>query len=290
MPHEIANIAGPLAIPKPWDTDMERRQEPRFTLHMAYTVIPLLADGSPDVEHRMPGYALDISSKGIGLELLTAADLPASAVMVVFQSGLPARQCIGLEVVQTIRKGPNCLHIGGRFGGLAQRIVEVANQEPILSPQTLQYARELPDEVLDHWADLGVLESMVLDRVLVCPKCHGLPTFRQGCRRCGSARVKSDQLVQHFACAYVGPVEEFEKNGTMVCPKCRARSLVIGADYECLNGPYRCEDCGWGDTELELVGQCLSCSFRFPKEQAHEREMRGYRAHRLDPLALITSS
>src|SRR5262249_8047624 len=63
--------------------------------------------------------------------------------------------------------------------------------------------------------------------------------------------------------------------------------LIVASDFEYANGPFRCEDCHWSSTDLEQVAQCLRCDLRFPIYQAHEVELRGYRANRLDPLALL---
>ena len=83
-------------------------------------------------------------------------------------------------------------------------------------------------------------------------------------------------------------VKEFDQGDELVCPKCRQRKLVIGADFEYLSGPYQCLDCNWSDTQLELVGQCQACELRFPIQQAVEEELIGYHVHRLDPLALVS--
>jgi hypothetical protein len=107
-----------------------------------------------------------------------------------------------------------------------------------------------------------------------------------GCASCGSARVQSERLIHHFACAHVGHAEDFDGPRGLACPKCRTRTLVVGADYEFQPGPFRCLDCHWSDTELCLVGQCLRCQFRSPGEQAHELELKGYHVDRMDLLAL----
>jgi hypothetical protein len=179
--------------------------------------------------------------------------------------------------------------VGARFGGPAHEILRPENLTAVLDPRTMQFRTRYPQETLDNWVDLGILRRFVLDRVKLCPRCHSLPTFREGCRSCGSGRVVRERLIHHFACAHVGPVREFESEGELVCPKCRTRRLVVGVDYEYLQGPYHCLACQWTDTELEQVAHCLSCGFRFPGHQAFEQELVGYDANRLDVLALLAA-
>ena len=127
----------------------------------------------------------------------------------------------------------------------------------------------------------------MIDRVLLCPECGGLPTFRNGCPACGSARVNSPKMIHHFACAHIGHVEDFELAGELVCPKCRTRRMVMGTDFEYLQGPYVCLDCNRSDVALQSVGHCLSCGLRFPAHQAAEKELIAYHVNRLVPLDFI---
>jgi CheY-like chemotaxis protein len=156
---------------------------------------------------------------------------------------------------------------------------------PIFDPQTMQHTVGFSTSVLRAWEEDGTLKRVLLDRVQKCPDCRALPTFRFGCSSCGSGQVTNDRLIHHFACAYAGPVSEFEETEELVCPKCRARNLVVGADFEYLNGPYSCLACDWTSTELEHIGHCLKCGFRFPASQAFVEELVGYHVNRMDVLA-----
>jgi len=157
---------------------------------------------------------------------------------------------------------------------------------PAFRPNTMEFALGQPEEVLRKWAEIGILQPKVVDRVQLCPQCRGLPTFRRGCRHCGSVQVANDRLIHHFACAHVGLAADFETPSGLRCPKCRTRSLIVAADFDHLVGPYRCHGCHWSDSELEQVGQCLRCQFRFPCSQATEIDLVGYQVNRLDSLPL----
>jgi len=156
---------------------------------------------------------------------------------------------------------------------------------PIFDPLTMQHTVGISTSVLRSWEEDGTLEKVLLDRVQKCPDCHALPTFRFGCSSCGSGHVTNERLIHHFACAHAGPASEFEDQEDLACPKCRARNLVVGADFEYLNGPYTCLDCDWNSTELEHIGHCLKCGFRFPSHQAFVEELVGYHVNRMDVLA-----
>lgn len=270
----------------------ERRAVPRRSTPHRVTAIPVLPDGFPDWERRASGAARDLSPGGIGLELDSPADMPAgSPVLLVLQDSPPGGPlCAGVEVRHTRRLGPGRLRVGSSFGGLAGEVVRPENLVPRFRPESMALVPGWPEPVLRKWADLGVLRADVVDRIQLCPACHGLPTFRRGCSGCGSARVTADRFIHHFTCAHVGPVGDFEAGEELVCPKCRTRRLVVGADYEYLTGVHHCADCHWGDAQLGPVAQCLRCGLRFPGDQAVEWELTGYHAHHLDPLALLAGA
>jgi hypothetical protein len=151
----------------------------------------------------------------------------------------------------------------------------------------MEFAFDHATSLLESLRYLGVLQETVIDRIQLCPKCEGFPTFRQGCRKCGSARFDTDRLIHHFPCAHVGPVADFETSRGLVCPKCRTRHIVAGTDFEYLTGQYHCLECHAKDTELEAIGHCLRCGLRFPGYQAIIQDVKGFHAHRLAPLDLL---
>jgi hypothetical protein len=286
----VHDRAGDTVFKKSVQLKCELRGEARYEVRQALVAIPVLLDGSPDWEHRVGGTSIDLSPKGIGLHLHGHADFPTTSLVLLFSAPDAGFCCAPMEVRYTLADGPNRLRVGGPFGGFAEDILPAEKLAPTLNPHTLKFSLGISEEVLSKWAGIGVLHEVMRDRVQLCPKCHSLPTFRQACPSCGSARLSNDQLIHHFACAHVGLLSDFEVAGELVCPKCRMRRLVVASDYEYCTGPYRCQDCDWSATELEQVAQCLRCEFRFPAHQAYEQELRGYRARRLNPVALLTAS
>ncbi len=179
--------------------------------------------------------------------------------------------------------------LGTAFGGPAHSLLQTRLLAPVFEPQRMQYHSPLPESSLRGWVNAGILVPQPLDRVLVCPRCEALPTFRNACRACKSGRIHRERLIHHFACAYVDRIEAFDQGGVIVCPKCLRRNLVVGADFDYQQGPVICSDCHWSDNEPLSVGHCLRCGFRFSAEQAKEKQLVGYDVQRLDVLALLAA-
>ncbi len=286
-----------LLKPQPADDDAggpridytEKRQHARYCLTKPLYTIPILPGGAPDLDHRSEGTSLDLSAGGIGFEIGEKFQLPTKKFVIGVESDDGK---IHFTTVEIRRATPTArgMELGARFEEDADSLFCEENLLPQLNTESGGFRTPLSDEIMAQWAQLGVLQPTLVDRIYACPQCQGLPTFRTGCRACGSIHTTCSQLIHHFACAHVGFVVDFEQPGEMVCPKCRLRSLVVGADFEYVNGPHRCLSCDWSDTELEQVGQCLRCSYRFPAHQAAEQELIGYYVNRLDPLALIGAS
>ena len=158
---------------------------------------------------------------------------------------------------------------------------------PAFNPRDLRFTNRGSDHELAEAVRRGMFSPQLLDRVLVCPRCEALPSFRHGCPCCGSGRVEQETLIHHFACAWVSSVADFESAEGLSCPKCRAKKLTVGADFEYQRGPLQCLDCQWRPAELEYVGHCLRCNFRFPAHQALIKDLVAYHARRLVPLAQL---
>jgi hypothetical protein len=263
-----------------------RRESPRYLITRSIYAVGVLPDGRPDRGCRGDGFTVDISSGGVCFELATR-ELPATdAWMVGIEASDGRLRYVGVQAVRVTPGGAG-LQIQGRFLEPRQDPLRTERLVPHLDLAAGRFVLPLSEDVLQAWQQAGVVERRVLDRILTCPDCGGMPTLRQGCRACGSSFVNSDRLLHHYACAYVGFAREFEQAGELVCPKCLTRSLVVGADFEYQAGPFRCRDCGWADSRRELYGQCLGCDLRFALAEAQEQELVGYHVERVAPLDLV---
>lgn len=148
---------------------------------------------------------------------------------------------------------------------------------PALDLSQLKFVPTLPAPQVEVARQRGALSEVLLDRVWVCPQCRALPSFRPACPCCGSGGVERDRMLHHFACAFVGSTGEFQVSDEgLACPKCCTQRLLVGTDCEYLDGPWRCADCDWNTAELEIVGHCLKCGFRFPAHQAVLEDLVGH--------------
>jgi hypothetical protein len=265
-------------------------QSRRASFQRPVIAVPVLADGKPAPGQRMNGMTTELSLEAITLEfdVLNWQMVPELALGVQAPDG--TIQFAGVRVWHKHMRAPTRVQVECKFGGIVHDVFKADSLAPRFVPESMSFVAPFPDDLLEAWAAVGALQSGLIDRVQVCPRCHALPTFRPGCRQCGSADVGNDQLMHHFACAHVAKVSDFEVSGDLVCPKCRTRHLIVSSDYEYLTGPYRCRQCQWSDMELEQIAHCLRCAFRCPGHQAHLQDLRGYRAHRLEPLALLPPS
>lgn len=140
-----------------------------------------------------------------------------------------------------------------------------------------------------HWEKDPDVKKIALDKIIVCPDCESIPTFRQGCGACGSAWTEQEVLIHHYACAYVGPEQEFLTQDGMVCPKCRLRDMVTGADFEQIKGCLRCTDCDAIFAESKMIGHCLSCQLRFDAADGKRISLYGYKVGRSPNSAVIAA-
>lgn len=90
-------------------------------------------------------------------------------------------------------------------------------------------------EILE-WADReGLIWPDFYERVYLCNNCNsGALSYREVCPHCNSANSKSEDLVHHFPCAYIGPISDFQNtiDNSLNCPKCNKTLRHIGIDYD----------------------------------------------------------
>jgi hypothetical protein len=270
------------------DKVVEKR---KFRFPKPLTFVPVRPDGSPDWSQRAVGIPLDFTADGeLELQWDNAPELPTTALIAFLQETDGTRLVTGIDIETIVAREGIGLRITGRVGGFGNEILNPDKLTPALDTKTMTFQLGFPEEILHQWVAVGALERVLFDKVQVCPRCQGVPTFREGCPNCGSANLENACLIHHFACAHVGLISDFESDGDLICPKCRVRHLIVASDFDYVKGPYRCLDCQWNNVEPEEVAQCLRCEFRFPAYQANTQELRGYRAHRLDPLAYHPAS
>ena len=271
-------------------TGDDRRFEIRYDVQEPCEVRRVMPNGDVDLKNCRPGFIWDVSRNGIGVITDSNVFKVGSSLLVntIDDSGTKSFQSISVVNVAEAENGKT--RINGIFGGPLGPIFEDEMLLPRINPATLQFDIGIDDAQLANLTSLGAIQSKSLDFVSLCPKCHSVPTVRQGCSRCLSGHVSSAKMIHHYACAHVDFAENFEYENQIVCRKCRAKRLIVGADFEYLDGPNRCADCHQSNLELTMIGHCMSCNYRFPMQMADHVEITGYRVARMDILALINTA
>jgi GGDEF domain-containing protein len=117
-------------------------------------------------------------------------------------------------------------------------------------------------EILE-WADReGLIWPDFYERVYLCNNCSsGALSYREVCPHCNSANSRSEDLVHHFPCAYIGPISDFQNNidNSLNCPKCNKTLRHIGIDYDKPSVIHHCNNCDQNYQDAFIKSKCLSC-------------------------------
>lgn len=264
-----------------------QRSQRRYTCVLPLVAWCVRADGQLDDSQPHGGFLKELREDGLEFELHSTPPLVRSTFVVGIECPDGVTRYAGVST-RSRSECANGTHFGVTFDGIGNSLLQERCRKPFLDEKLFQYRFPFPDAVYESWEAAGILKRSVLDRVMLCPRCRSVPTFRFACRNCRSGRLEHSLLIHHFPCAFVAPSTDFERGEELVCPKCLTKKLVAGTDFEFMPGEFTCRGCGWKDQNLEQTGHCLNCETRFAAHQAAEEELVGYDAQRLDPLALLS--
>lgn len=284
------DIADRRAAPR---DDSDRRETSRYLVTRPVMAIPVLPNGAPDKGAICEAFTVDISTTGVAFQVSSKQTLPNRHWVLGIESmSEDHRQDFHFANVEikNVKYLSTGIRMGSRFRHEDDDLLRRENRLPSLKPKNHRMAADLPTHILDEWTSLGVLRPRLIGRIKSCPECKAVACLGDGCRQCGSLRVEFRELIHHFACAYIGDRDEFENDQGISCPKCMARSLVAGVDFEIIPAHYNCVDCRFESNELEQVCSCLQCHLRFPLRMAADEEVYGYDVDRLDVLAFLSSA
>jgi len=113
------------------------------------------------------------------------------------------------------------------------------------------------------WAEReGLVWPDFFERIYLCNSCSsGFLSYREVCPHCQSSNAKSEDLVHHFPCAYIGPISDFKNpvDNTLSCPKCSKTLRHIGVDYDKPSVINHCNNCDNNFQDFYVKAKCLSC-------------------------------
>lgn len=266
------------------------RKNARYEVSNPVICFPVLASHEVSTSDAMVGIAVNVGLKGIKLLVDSLHPFNGMEVLIGVEWRSGQYQFVSGIIVSSRKSGDSAFEIGVEFRGYLNEVLACEQVFPVLDTEDMRFILPYPEPTLASLCKVGAAASMSLDSVMLCPNCHGIPTFRYGCSHCLSSNVKSSRMIHHFACANVDFVENFELENELCCQKCRTRKMIVGSDYEYLDGPKMCYDCGQANLEKIQIGHCLSCEHRFPIETAFSQDIIGYRVKRLDVLHFIASA
>ncbi len=265
----------------------DRRNMPRQEVQQSVAVIPVMLDGGPGTLQWADANLRDVSASGLALHLRHESQLSGRTLVIGVESSSGGRAFATLRIESQSQAADGLLRIGGKWAaGSNDDILAAEKLRPRVDPKKLSFVYGLPFDTLAEWTRLGVFRRYLVDRVLLCDRCGSMPSWRMGCHVCGSGRIHRDRLVHHFACAHVDRAVEYETAEGLQCPKCRTANLIVGSDYEFIDGPVECCDCGARGGQPTMAAMCHRCHHRFSMEESDERPLYAYHVERLDPLTI----
>jgi len=266
------------------------RNSPQRIVRCDLSVIPVRLDQTPGEVCWSTSCMINLCGSSLSINIDRATRLPGRSIII---GATPYEMAPAFAMLRILSQR----RINGSLQINACPVKE--SEDDLLSPQQLtpridakqfRFQYGCSTDVLQRWESLGVIRRYLLDRILVCPQCSSIPTWRYACPKCGSARYGRTSLIHHFACAHVGPADSFQSaDGSLRCPKCRATRLIAGTDFQYVDGPLNCFDCGEAGCQPTLSCLCHRCAQRFDPSAATEQELYGYHVQRLDLLDLVAS-
>lgn len=137
--------------------------------------------------------------------------------------------------------------------GYSYPVISV-NFEPFEESKIIDYLEWAEKENL-IWPDFH-------DRVYLCNHCKcGHLSYREICPNCDSANMRSEDLVHHFPCGYIGAMSDFRNNidTALSCPKCSKNLRHIGVDYDKPSVINHCQNCNEVFQDYLVKAKCMQC-------------------------------
>jgi hypothetical protein len=128
------------------------------------------------------------------------------------------------------------------------------------------------------------------DRVYFCSNCKSSHlSMREVCPKCNSSNSETYDIVHHFPCAYVGPINDFanELDDQLNCPKCSKRLRHIGVDYDKPSVLHHCKKCLSSFQDYFVQARCMNCSYDNPVESLIPTEIHSYHLTKKGEYAAI---
>lgn len=126
-----------------------------------------------------------------------------------------------------------------------------------------------------------LLSGEFFESLYLCNTCsNAYMHFRESCPFCSSTNLKTEDLIHHFSCAYVGPASDYERDEDsegMTCPKCSRHLKHIGVDYDKPSVMYNCQNCDHSFQDPLVKAKCYNCGSDTRVEHLFKAALKSYR-------------
>ncbi len=132
-------------------------------------------------------------------------------------------------------------------------------------------------ETLEYLEGQRLLTGEFVSRSYGCTHCGcAFLNFVETCTDCGSGDLRTEELIHHFKCAYVGEMSDFKQGQNFVCPKCDRTLKHIGVDYDKASVVYHCKACSNVFQEPQIMTSCYNCWRETEPENQIIRDIQSY--------------
>ena len=132
-------------------------------------------------------------------------------------------------------------------------------------------------ETLEYLADQKLISGQYVSRIYNCTHCGcAFINFYETCPDCASSDLRTEELIHHFKCAYIGEMSDYKRGQNLVCPKCDRALKHIGVDYDKSSVMYHCNNCQNVFQEPQVMTSCYNCWRVTAPENQIVRDIKAY--------------
>lgn len=100
------------------------------------------------------------------------------------------------------------------------------------------------ESTLEDLSRSEILVKEASSNIVLCPICYSHKlSLHLVCSVCGSLNLEKSHVLEHLTCGYIGFEKDYQKDGRLICPKCRKPLKALGVDYKRQKNVYKCLDC-----------------------------------------------
>ena len=158
------------------------------------------------------------------------------------------------------------------------RLSSIGYSFPVIEDMSIE---SNPLHIIKHlnaFSSQDYFSRQPIDKINICYDCNSsYLNFSECCTKCNSLDLKTEELVHHFRCAYVGPQSDFMKDEKLICPKCDHQLKHIGIDYDKPSEIHTCKSCNHSSQETKMKAKCVDCCKENELEQLVTYDIHEYR-------------